>query len=619
MTDRLGSGRRAAKRVRSLLSIAIVVFISAGCTGLPFAVGESTPVHTVKEGASVAGGSQEATATSAAKTETDARSAGSPTETERSADDVVAIVLGDTITAEGSGASVDGSIVRITAGGAYSISGTLKNGQIIVDAKDDKPVKLGLNGVDITCSSSAPIYVTRAKTTVISLADGTDNRIADGSSYDFDDPAVNEPDAAIFSKGSLTLEGNGSLTVEANYRNAIASKDELNIAGGNIAVSAPNDGIRGRDYIAVKSGNITVNAGGDGMQSNSDEDPDGGYIAIEGGTIDVTAGKDGLQAETRVVISGGTIDVSAGGGSGSAEGAPGDRDKHERSTDSASSVSTKGIKAGRDVKIEGGTIAVDSSDDAIQSNGSITIDDGNIVVASGDDGIHADSKLTINGGDINVTKSYEAIEGAVIAIKGGSIRLAASDDGLNVADGGDGSSPSRRPDRDDSDPSVDKHLTIGGGYVVIDARGDGIDVNGWARMSGGTVIVNGPVTSNNGALDYAREFTMTGGTLVAVGGSGVAHVPDATSTQHSLVVTLGSPQPAGTLVHVEAEDGTGLLTFAPAKGYRSLVFSSSELKAGSTYNVYVGGSSTGSVVDGVYSGGAYSPGVRAARPTVRTP
>jgi hypothetical protein len=50
------------------------------------------------------------------------------------------------------------------------------------------------------------------------------------------------------------------------------------------------------------------------------------------------------------------------------------------------------------------------------------------------------------------------------------------------------------------------------------------------------------------------------------------------------------------------------LTFAPAKRYQTLVFSSPDLVPGATYDVYLGGSADGEVGDGLYQGGSYTPG-----------
>jgi len=52
------------------------------------------------------------------------------------------------------------------------------------------------------------------------------------------------------------------------------------------------------------------------------------------------------------------------------------------------------------------------------------------------------------------------------------------------------------------------------------------------------------------------------------------------------------------------------LTFAPSKTYQSVAFSSPELTTGSSYNVYVGGTSTGTVKDGLYQDGIYTPGTK---------
>ena len=77
---------------------------------------------------------------------------------------------------------MNGSTVTITANGTYNISGTLNNGQILVNAPDDATVILLLNGVNITNSNSAPIYAMNADKVVITLADGTENAVTDGPS-----------------------------------------------------------------------------------------------------------------------------------------------------------------------------------------------------------------------------------------------------------------------------------------------------------------------------------------------------------------------------------------------------------------------------------------------------
>jgi hypothetical protein len=519
-------------------------------------------------------------------------------------------LAGDSITLDGSGAAVDDNIITITSAGTYSISGALNDGQIIVNTEDEETVGLVLNGADITCSTSAPIYVVNAEKTVITLADGTENYVTDGVSYIFEDAASDEPNAAIFSNDDLTINGDGSLTVNANYNNGISSNDDLKITGGHITVNAVNDGIKGRDSVAVRDGVITVNAGGDGIQSNNAENAENGYISIEGGALNITAGMDGIQAETRLLVSGGNITISSGGGSinGSSGAGWGDWGRENNAADGDSADSAKGLKAGVDVTIMGGTITIDSSDDSIHSNASLSINGGNMTLTSGDDGIHSDSTLEINGGDVNITQSYEGIESSTITINDGNIHLVASDDGINAVGGNDGSSINGRPGQNNFGFSGDHHLYVNGGYVAIDAMGDGLDINGPIEMTGGAVIINGPTANNNGALDYSGAFQITSGFLVAVGSSGMAQAPSASSTQYSVMHNFTSPQAGGAMVHIETQDGEEILTFVPTKAYQSVVLSSPELENGSTYVVYSGGSSTGTVTDGLYSGGTYTAG-----------
>ena len=606
---------------RFILLMAVLVLALSACSG--GVVGFTDSAYAAQSTVTTA----EETSTTAS-TEQAAEIALTPVSVEYDSDDLEPSVsgadtayielAGDAITFEGEGVTVDGSVATITSAGTYHISGTLNDGQIIVDTQDEETVYLILDGVDITCSTSAPIYVSDAEKTVITLADGSENTVTDGTSYVFEDAESDEPNAAVFSHDDLTINGGGSLTVNANYNNGITSKDDLKITGGTITVNAVNDGIKGRDSIAVLDGTITVNAGGDGLQANNDEDAEEGYVVIEGGALSITAGLDGIQAQTSLTVSGGEITIITGGGSvsssGSAWGGRGMEGNPNEITESA-----KGLKAGTDLTIMDGVIQIDSLDDALHSNDSITIDGGDILLASGDDGIHADVALTINGGDLNITQSYEGLESVVITINDGTIHLTASDDGINASSGNGGGEAGAQPVRGQGPgglESGDNYLYINGGYIFVDANGDGIDANGPIEMTAGTVIVNGPTNDGNGPLDYLGTFNITGGYLVAVGSSGMAQAPSTTSTQYSVMYNYASAQAAGTIVHIETESGQDVLTFVPTKTYQSVVLSSPELENGETYVVYSGGSSSGTVTDGLYSGGTYTGGTQVASFTI---
>lgn len=530
--------------------------------------------------------------------------------TEVDSTQAVPITLSDSGITGGEGVTVDGRTVTITTAGTYTLSGSLTDGQIVVNTDDEEMVRLILNGVTLNNATGSPINIVKATETAVILADNSQNIISDAASYVFADPTADEPNAAIFSKSNLTISGNGTLTVNGNYNDGIASKDGLVIVGGTITVNATDDGIRGKDYLVVKAGTITVTAQGDGLKSDNEEDATLGYIAIETGIIQITAGGDAIQAQTDVLITSGEFNLTAGGGSQSVI---------------ADTASAKGIKGVVNVNIDGGTFTINTADDAIHSNSQVVINGGTFVITTGDDGVHADAALMINNGDIQIADSYEGIESAVITINDGQIHILASDDGVNVAGGNDGSGMNRGPgfgggpgrpgaggmaSQETFTYSGSYYLYINGGYIVVDAAGDGVDVNGAIEMTDGVVLVNGPTEQMNGALDYDALFKMTGGFLVTAGSAGMAQAPGSVSTQSALLLNLNGTLSAGTLIHIQTSVGEDVLTFAPTKAYQSISFSSPELVNGTTYEVYYGGSATGTVQDGLYQDVVYTPGTQ---------
>ncbi len=507
-------------------------------------------------------------------------------------------LLGDSITVEGTGASAVGTTATVFAEGTYTITGTLNDGQVRVDAADQAKVTLILDGADITNSRGAAIYLVNADDVDIVLADGSQNRLADGAAYVFEVEGEDEPNAALFAKCDLDILGGGALSVVGRYNDGIASKDSLEIEGGTLTVTAADDGLRGRDDITVSGGSITVTSTGDGLTSDNEEDTTRGNIVIEDGMLDVTAGGDGLAAVGTVTVNGGTLVLKTGGGS---------------TKTVASTASAKGIKGSAGITLSGGSFAIDAADDGIHSNQAIAISGGTYTIASADDGIHSDTTLVIDGGDIRVTKSYEGLESMVMTVNDGTIHVVSSDDGLNVAGGADGSG-GFHPGGDTSQ----YWLYIHGGYVAVNATGDGIDSNGSIVMTGGTVLVNGPTSSANGALDIGdgggAAFKISGGLLVAAGSSGMAIAPGTTSTQYSVLVNFAS-QAAGSLFHLQDAAGNDLVTFQPVRTFQSVAFSSPDLANG-TFNAYLGGSHSGTATDSLFGDGAYTPGTLNATFTI---
>jgi hypothetical protein len=505
-------------------------------------------------------------------------------------------LAGNSINANDTGVIINGSIATITRVGNYRVQGSLSDGQLIVNVQGKGKVRLILDGAHITCLTSSPLLIEDTKKLILVLAENSINELQDGSNYVFASSGENEPNAALFSKSDLTIFGEGSLTVLGNYRDGITSKDGLIIKSGTLTITAKDDGIRGKDYLIVKEGKLTVNAGGDGLKSDNEDDVGRGYLAISSGILGIKSGGDALSSVKKIRITGGNIDLLSGGGSSIAL---------------ATGLSAKGIKAGDSLIIDEGTISVNSSDDAIHSNGMIALNGGILSLSSGDDGVHSEINTDVNGGDITISNSYEGLESTIITINAGNIHINSSDDGVNV---GTGAEPGQM-----SPGSSTSFLYLNGAYLVVNANGDGIDINGSIVMTAGTVLVNGPVQNDNGALDYDVTFDLSGGFIVAAGSSGMAMAPGTTSTVNSLLLNFTASQKAGTLVNIQNSEGTSLLTFAPAKTYQSIEVTMPSFITGSQYTVYTGGSSTGTLTDGLYEGGSYTPGTKYTSFTISSP
>jgi hypothetical protein len=616
----MNKGPDMKKKTTLAISMALTFSLMAGCSVGDAGSSSGVTVAAAQE-VSVDGTSSAATAI---ESDAVAAATGENFETHDNPDDyvyeetdVIEISLGTTVTADSNAVTIDGSTATITAAGTYRISGTLDDGELIVDAGDDAMVQLILNGAHISNADGAAIAVMSAEKAIVILADGSTNTLADGAAYVLAE-GEDEPNAALYSKSDLTITGEGSLAVSGNYNDGITSKDGLIIDGGNITVVAVDDGIRGKDYVVVEDGTLDITSAGDGIKADNDEDVDRGYISIATGSITIDAGGDGIQASTDVLIAGGDFSISAGGGS---------------TAGVAADESAKGIKGAVSVIIENGSFTIDTADDAIHSNISVVVNNGTFDIATGDDAIHADETVEINDGVINVTSSYEGIEGTIVTINGGDIQIVADDDGLNVAGGVDGSGTLNAAGEAGGDtfrgpgpggaggpgaggaPPVEVpgeyYLYINGGVISIDAYGDGIDSNGYVVMTGGTVTIDGSTSSRDGALDHNGTFEMVGGVIIGTHIDGMTSEGINAGTQASIFFTTGGTIAGGTVIHIETTEGEGVLTYETLNDFSAIVFSSPDLVAGESYDIYFDGAAAGDSVNGLYDADAYTPGALA--------
>ena len=459
--------------------------------------------------------------------------------------------------------------VDITEPGVYRLSGQVADGSIRVAPATEGDVWLLLDGVSVHNESGAALTSDGCDKLLLTLAEGSVNSLTQGSAA----PAEEDNDAAIYVRDDLTINGTGALTIESAYLDGINCRDSLRIVSGDITVNAVDDGLVGKDEVTIGGGTITITAQtGDGIKATNDEDADRGFVAIAGGTLTITTGEGSAS-----------VSQTASDGWGSRGGW-----EQEAEEDTPSQ---KGVKAETTLTVSGGVLSIDSVDDALHAV-DVAISGGEMTLATGDDGVHADNTLTVSGGTITVTRSYEGLEGAAMTLSGGEISITASDDGINGA-GGDSATTtdegtfgaSGRFGRDRFASSTGTIL-ISGGMISVNASGDGVDVNGDLEMTGGELYVNGPQSSGNGALDYDGSFTLTGGTVIAVGAAGMAQ-------------GVSDPAIPGTAMNVsgsgalEVLDNAGnvLVHFEPLRDYSHVVVYSDRFADGESYTLTLGGES----------------------------
>lgn len=437
------------------------------------------------------------------------------------------------------------SSLVISKAGTYRLRGTIANGQVVVNVNGNGVVRLILAGASITSTTAAAIDIEAAPKVVVVLQAGTKNLLTDGVTR----AATDGASAALFSKAPLSITGTGTLRVNGRHRDAIAGNDGVVITGGSISVTAKDDGIRGRDFVHISGGTISVKSVADGIRSTGKKASTVGYVYIGAGRITVDAKASALRGISDVVVAGGTVKLTSVG-------------------------------------------------DGITSSCVSYIEKANITIATTAKAVHSNGETVVRSGSLKVSRAVEGLEGRAVSVRGGVVTLKTSDDGVNVTVGAPSATPATYSN------SVDPRFEMLGGTVIIDAQGDGLDVNGAGTMAGGKLVIAGPTASKDGALDTKDGLVATGGLIIGVGPAPFATAPTTTSSQASILANLAAVQAAGSTVQIADAAGRVLAGFKTIRAWQSVVFSSPQLTKGQVYKVYIGGQLSGAPLGGYYATGS---------------
>ena len=306
-------------------------------------------------------------------------------------------LAGDTASVKGGGASVNGSTVTVGSVGEYRLTGTLTDGQIVVDTGENAvDVTLVLDGADISNSAGPALWVKQAKNVHVVLAANSQNRLSSGVEADLASYDEGRSGAAVFSEDDLVFEGEGALAVYGYLNNGVTCKDDLKIKGGALTVLSANNGVRASESIAVSGGALSVTAGNDGIKTSSDAKQGKGYIEISDGSIRVASGGDAIAAVTELRVTGGTIQT-------------------ESRRELVTLASRKGLKAGTLLEITGGSLEIRADEDGLHCDGDVRVTGGSLYVAAST-GVQSGVKgsgvgdIALSGGSVFLSAAKQAMK-----------------------------------------------------------------------------------------------------------------------------------------------------------------------------------------------------------------
>lgn len=474
-----------------------------------------------------------------------------------------------TATSNSDDVSIDGTTVTIKNEGTYILSGDLENGKIVVDSEKTDKLQIVLNGANISCEGSAPIYVKQADKVFLTLANETTNTLTSTGEYETSDDNI---DSTIFSKDDLTLNGTGTLTVKSESGHGIVSKDDLVVTSGTYSINAASHGLSANDSIRIADGKFNITSGKDGLHSENTDDTKLGYIYVADGEFKITVGYDALDASSAIQADGGTFDVTTGGGSAKAAskrgGAPGgekpsgerpeipsgdgekptgepptDMKNGEKPTgnppsgneneeppakpDGESSQQNSTSESGNTTnentsnKSENTNTTENTSTEestnsmkGLKAETNLVLNGGTYNIDSCDDSIHSNKDVTITNGTYSIKSGDDAVHAdETTKITNGNINITKSYEGIEGLD-----------------------IELKGGKITVVADDDGINAAGgnddsgtvepFENKGGMNEATNGSITISSGNIDINAagdgidaygDLTVTGGTTYVSG------------------------------------------------------------------------------------------------------
>lgn len=293
----------------------------------------------------------------------------------------------------------------------------------------------------------------------------------------------------------VTIDAAGTYVITGTAKNSTvivnASADaEVHLVFDNASITNTNK----PTVYAVNAKNVYVTTA---QNSTNNLKVTGEFTEDDGKNIDAV-----IFAKTNIILNGlGTLNIDS-----SANGVTSNNDLKVTGGTYNINTAKHGFKALNSIRVADGTFNIKATKDGFHSEneddlttGYVYIAGGNFTINSEDDGIQGTTITEIDGGTFNIN-AVEGIEGTYVQINDGTIKIYATDDGINASE---------------KATNYDVQLEINGGNLDITmAEGDtdALDANGTLTINGGYINITA-----QSAFDYDLTGTLNGGTVIVNG------------------------------------------------------------------------------------------------------
>ena len=310
----------------------------------------------------------------------------------------------------------------------------------------------------------------------------------------------------------VTIDAAGTYVITGSAKNSTvivnASADaEVHLVFDNVSITNTNKPA----LYTVNAKNVYVTTT---QNSTNNLKVTGEFTEDNGDDIDAV-----IFAKTNITLNGlGTLNIDS-----SANGVASNNDLKVTGGTYNVNTTKHGFKALNSIGVADGTFNINATKDGFHSEneddltkGYVYIAGGNFTINSEDDGIQGTSITEIDGGTFDIN-AVEGIEGTYVQINDGTIKIYATDDGINASE---------------KATNYDVQIEINGGNLDITmAEGDtdALDSNGTLTINGGNINITAQF-----AFDFDLTASLNGGT-VTVNGTQV------TSITNSMMEGGGGP------------------------------------------------------------------------------